>query len=88
MLARMIAQARPVSDAIGNGMKQDYFSPVAVARDAYMAAWPANARSQHSLHIFGSEFLMKQDVEILRGFFVSFFKVTFFFLFIFFLNRV
>ncbi len=67
-----------MSEAIANGLKQDYFSPVAVARDAYMAAWPANARSQRSLHVFGGEFLMKQDVEILRGFFTSFFKASFF----------
>ncbi len=75
-MTRMLAQARPVAVAIANGLKLDDYNPVVVARDTYMAAWPATARSQRSFHVFGGEFLMKQDVEILRGFFMALFKVS------------
>ncbi len=78
-MTRMLAQARPVAGIIADSLEWDYFSPVASARDAYMAAWPAAARSQRSFHVFGGEFLMKQDVEILRGFFMALFKVSSFF---------
>ncbi len=76
-MTRMLAQARPVAEIIADSLECDYFNPAASARHAYMAAWPATARSQRSFHVFGGEFLMKQDVEILRGVFMALFKVRF-----------
>mmetsp|Transcript_8677 Transcript_8677/g.12785 ORF Transcript_8677/g.12785 Transcript_8677/m.12785 type:complete len:628 (+) Transcript_8677:139-2022(+) len=46
-----------------------------VAGDAYHAIWsPANIR-QRDFAVFGGEFLMKQNVEGLRGFFDGFFRL-------------
>jgi lycopene beta-cyclase len=75
MIVRMMAQARATADSIAGSMKADYWCPKAAAREAYMAMWPANARSQRGFHVFGGEFLMQQDVVSLRGFFSAFFKI-------------
>jgi hypothetical protein len=61
---RMLAAAKPLADSIGASFKRraqgKAFDPDVVARKAYAAVWPAQARLQRDFHVFGGEFLMQQ----------------------------
>merc|ERR1712129_486539 len=51
------------------------FNPEKAAAQAYHAIWnPSNIR-QRNFAVFGGEFLMKQNVKGLRGFFYGFFRL-------------
>jgi hypothetical protein len=60
----MLAAAKPLTDSIGASFSRraqgKAFDPDVVARKAYAAVWPAQARLQRDFHVFGGEFLMQQ----------------------------
>lgn len=72
----MLAASTGVASAIALELKKGGpDAPEAAARRAYQALWPAKAKLQRDFHVFGGEFLMAQDVTMLRGFFNGFFKL-------------
>jgi lycopene beta-cyclase len=74
-LCRMLASAPAVATAIENELARPDFNPDRAAASAYHAVWfPENVR-QRNFAVFGGEFLMKQNVEGLRGFFSGFFSL-------------
>jgi hypothetical protein len=64
----MLAASKPLADAIGAAFRRraegKAFDPDVVARKAYAAVWPAQARLQRDFHVFGGEFLMQQASHI------------------------
>jgi lycopene beta-cyclase len=76
-LCRNLMGAGAVAKVIVEGLKDDDGTPNLdkVAAAAYHAMWsPSNIR-QRNFAVFGGEFLMKQNVEGLRGFFDGFFRL-------------
>jgi len=78
-LCRMMTSAVQVAKAIDNEFSSTSptrnFNPERAAASAYDAIWsPENIR-QRNFAVFGGEFLMKQNVEGLRGFFDGFFRL-------------
>jgi lycopene beta-cyclase len=74
-LCRMLASAPAVAAAIETELARPDFNPERAAASAYHAVWfPENIR-QRNFAVFGGEFLMKQNVEGLRGFFSGFFSL-------------
>mmetsp|Transcript_16106 Transcript_16106/g.30417 ORF Transcript_16106/g.30417 Transcript_16106/m.30417 type:complete len:636 (+) Transcript_16106:103-2010(+) len=76
-LCRNMMGAGAVAKVIIEGLKGDGTPPNLdkVAANAYHAMWsPSNIR-QRNFAVFGGEFLMKQNVEGLRGFFDGFFRL-------------
>ena len=73
-LCRMMASAPAVAAAVEEELIKREFNPDRAAAAAYNAMWnPDNVRQRH-FALFGGEFLMKQNVEGLRGFFDGFFR--------------
>jgi lycopene beta-cyclase len=81
-ICRMMASASDVATAIEGGLRQGenqtkqskLFNPDRTAASAYDAIWsPSNIRQRH-FAVFGGEYLMKQKVDGLRGFFDGFFR--------------
>ncbi|GFH61022.1 hypothetical protein CTEN210_17498 [Chaetoceros tenuissimus] len=74
-LCRNMMGAGAVANAIVQGLKNENVNLDVVAGKAYDAMWsPSNIR-QRNFAVFGGEFLMKQKVEGLRGFFDGFFRL-------------
>ena len=74
-LCRNMMGAGAVAKAITEGLSADSVNLDKVSGSAYHAMWsPANIQ-QRNFAVFGGEFLMKQNVEGLRGFFDGFFRL-------------
>jgi lycopene beta-cyclase len=74
-LCRCLMGATAMAAAIRKEMSQPKPNLDKVAASAYHALWtPENIR-QRNFAVFGGEFLMKQNVKGLRGFFDGFFKL-------------
>lgn len=75
-LCRNLMGAIDVTKAIVNGLSSTKNPNLdLIAGNAYHAMWsPSNVR-QRNFAVFGGEFLMKQNVEGLRGFFDGFFRL-------------
>lgn len=74
-LCRNMMGAGAVANAIVEGLKNENVNLDVVAGKAYDAMWsPSNIR-QRNFAVFGGEFLMKQKVDGLRGFFDGFFRL-------------
>jgi lycopene cyclase family protein len=77
-LCRNMMGAGAVAKVIAEGLKGDDSTAPnldRIAAAAYHAMWsPSNIR-QRNFAVFGGEFLMKQNVEGLRGFFDGFFRL-------------
>lgn len=58
-----------------NGSGNAGWNPDRAAARAYDAIWSPTNVAQRNFAVFGGEFLMKQNVEGLRGFFEGFFKL-------------
>ena len=71
---RMLAASTDVASAIGSTMKKGH-APDAVSAAAYSAMWSQKTRTQRDFQSYGGDFLMRQPVEQLRGFFDAFFAV-------------
>lgn len=75
-LCRNLMGATFITDAIKKELKSSNFDPNRAAAEAYHSIWsPSNIR-QRNFAVFGGEFLMKQNVKGLRGFFDGFFRLS------------
>lgn len=74
-MARTMMGAGPVAKAIMDGLNKSNVNLDKVAADAYNAIWAPDNIRQRDFAVFGGEFLMKQNVEGLRGFFDGFFRI-------------
>lgn len=74
-LCRMMMASTFVSKAVLAELSKPDFNPDRAAAAAYDAAWPPSNIAQRNFAVFGGEFLMKQSVEGLRGFFNGFFRL-------------
>jgi Lycopene cyclase protein. len=75
-LCRNMMGAGAVAKVIAEGLKGDDSTQPnldRIAATAYHAMWCPSNISQQNFAVFGGEFLMKQNVEGLRGFFDGFF---------------
>lgn len=72
-LCRMLASAPGLTKALADHLGRPDFDPDAAAAAAYSALWPAKLRLQRDFQVYGGEFLMRQPVHKLRGFFKAFF---------------
>ena len=71
-LARMLADAPRVADAIRSALERDA-TPEQIARAAAGATWSVTTRLSHAAFRFGRDVLLQLDLAHLRGFFRSFF---------------
>ena len=72
----MMAAATDVAEIIGEMVSRDKdVSPDAVSAAVYATLWSPQNRCQRDFQVFGGEFLMRQSVTQLRGFFSAFFSV-------------
>mmetsp|Transcript_3146 Transcript_3146/g.3659 ORF Transcript_3146/g.3659 Transcript_3146/m.3659 type:complete len:625 (+) Transcript_3146:162-2036(+) len=75
-LCRNMMGASAVAEAILDGLSSSSVNLDKVSCSAYHAMWaPSNIR-QRDFAVFGGEFLMKQNVIGLRGFFDGFFRLS------------
>ncbi|KAK1746531.1 lycopene beta cyclase [Skeletonema marinoi] len=75
-LCRAMMASGSVAEAIRKELANDKnFNPDRAAASAYNAIWSPTNIAQRNFAVFGGEFLMKQNVEGLRGFFDGFFKL-------------
>jgi len=76
-LCRVMRGAVDLADAIAKEVQKDpsEFDPDIAAAKAYDALWSPDNIRQRNFAVFGGEFLMKQNVEGLRGFFDGFFRL-------------
>ncbi|KAL9191321.1 hypothetical protein ACHAXT_001027 [Thalassiosira profunda] len=74
-LCRAMMGAGSVAKAIRGELKSSDWNPDRAAARAYDAIWSPTNIAQRNFAVFGGEFLMKQNVEGLRGFFDGFFKL-------------
>mmetsp|Transcript_97540 Transcript_97540/g.134155 ORF Transcript_97540/g.134155 Transcript_97540/m.134155 type:complete len:427 (-) Transcript_97540:333-1613(-) len=75
-LCRLLASSTILSEAITAELRKgDAFNPDAAAAAAHAALWPRCLRLQRDFQVFGGEFLLRQPVDNLRGFFDAFFKL-------------
>ena len=75
-LCRNMMGACDVAKAISKELSGSSYNLDRAAASAYDAMWsPSNIR-QRNFAVFGGEFLMKQNVEGLRGFFDGFFRLS------------
>ena len=73
---RMMASAPAMASVIGSMIKEDnHASPDTIAAAAYATLWNPQNRGQRDFQLFGGDFLMRQPVNQLRGFFSAFFAV-------------
>jgi len=74
-LCRTLMGAVYLAQSILESFSAPSFDPEKAAAEAYHSIWsPENIR-QRNFAVFGGEFLMKQDVQGLRGFFDGFFAL-------------
>ncbi|EJK57822.1 hypothetical protein THAOC_22103 [Thalassiosira oceanica] len=74
-LCRAMMGAGSVARVIRDELSSPDFNPDRAAARAYDAIWSPSNIGQRNFAVFGGEFLMKQKVEGLRGFFDGFFKL-------------
>lgn len=74
-LCRAMMASGSVAEAIRKELSNENFNPDRAAASAYNAIWSPTNIAQRNFAVFGGEFLMKQNVEGLRGFFDGFFKL-------------
>lgn len=74
-LCRAMMGAGAVARAIREELGKEGWNPDRAAARAYDAIWSPENIAQRNFAVFGGEFLMKQNVEGLRGFFDGFFKL-------------
>mmetsp|Transcript_9330 Transcript_9330/g.18819 ORF Transcript_9330/g.18819 Transcript_9330/m.18819 type:complete len:616 (+) Transcript_9330:58-1905(+) len=74
-LCRAMMASGSAAEAIRKELANDNFNPDRAAASAYNAIWSPTNIAQRNFAVFGGEFLMKQNVEGLRGFFDGFFKL-------------
>lgn len=74
-LCRAMMGAGSAARAIREELSSAEWNPDRAAARAYDAVWSPSNIAQRNFAVFGGEFLMKQDVEGLRGFFDGFFKL-------------
>lgn len=74
-LCRAMIGAGSVARVIRDELSSPDFNPDRAAARAYDAIWSPSNIGQRNFAVFGGEFLMKQKVEGLRGFFDGFFKL-------------
>ena len=74
-LCRAMMGAGSVAKVIRDELSSPDFNPDRAAARAYDAIWSPSNIGQRNFAVFGGEFLMKQKVEGLRGFFDGFFKL-------------
>lgn len=74
-LCRAMMGAGNVAKAIRDELQGSSWNPDRAAARAYDAIWSPSNISQRNFAVFGGEFLMKQNVVGLRGFFDGFFKL-------------
>lgn len=67
--------AGDVARAIRKDLSESSWNPDRAAGRSYHAIWSPTNIAQRNFAVFGGEFLMKQNVEGLRGFFDGFFKL-------------
>ena len=76
---RALIAAADLVDAVEMEFKEfeenGIFNPNRAAANAYNALWSPSNISQRNFAVFGGEFLMKQNVVGLRGFFNGFFRL-------------
>mmetsp|Transcript_18268 Transcript_18268/g.24080 ORF Transcript_18268/g.24080 Transcript_18268/m.24080 type:complete len:588 (+) Transcript_18268:216-1979(+) len=80
MVVRMMAAASQLANGIAVGVKEQLekgedFSADEVSQKAFDSIWFSKNTLERDFMVFGGEFLMKQDVTNLRGFFDAFFKL-------------
>lgn len=80
MLCRMLASSAFVADEISRSLGQaaaagGAFDADGAAARVYGALWPKENRLQRDFCVFGGEYLMRQRVQGLRGFFGGFFDL-------------
>ena len=74
-LCRAMMGAGSVAKVVREELKKSDYNPDRAAAQAYNAIWSPSNIAQRNFAVFGGEFLMKQNVEGLRGFFDGFFKL-------------
>ena len=74
-LCRAMMGAGAVAKVIREELTDQNWNPDRAAARAYDAIWSPNNIAQRNFVVFGGEFLMKQNVVGLRGFFDGFFKL-------------
>jgi len=74
-LCRAMMGAGSVAKVVREELTKDSWNPDRAAARAYDAIWSPTNIAQRNFAVFGGEFLMKQKVEGLRGFFDGFFKL-------------
>ena len=74
-LCRAMMGAGSVASVIRDELSNPDFNPDRASARAYDAIWSPSNIGQRNFAVFGGEFLMKQKVEGLRGFFDGFFKL-------------
>jgi len=78
-ICRALIAAADLVDAVEMEFKEfeenGIFNPNRAAANAYNALWSPSNISQRNFAVFGGEFLMKQNVVGLRGFFNGFFRL-------------
>ena len=74
-LCRAMMGSGNVAKVIREELSNSSFNPDRAAARAYDAIWSPTNIAQRNFAVFGGEFLMKQNVEGLRGFFDGFFKL-------------
>lgn len=74
-LCRCLMGATDLAVAIRKGLKENPADLDRVAASAYDSLWSPDNIRQRNFAVFGGEFLMKQNVVGLRGFFDGFFRL-------------
>lgn len=74
-LCRAMMGAGEVAKVIREELEEKNWNPDRAAARAYNAIWSPTTIAQRNFAVFGGEFLMKQNVVGLRGFFDGFFKL-------------
>ncbi|KAJ1438571.1 lycopene cyclase protein-domain-containing protein [Ochromonadaceae sp. CCMP2298] len=71
---RMMAASTDLAEAVGQGLRQNH-PPDRISAAAYASMWSRKTRGQRDFQAYGGDFLMRQPVSSLRGFFTAFFAI-------------
>jgi lycopene beta-cyclase len=75
-LCRLLASSSLLANTVTQHLRSgNAYSPDAAAAAAHAALWPRRLRLQRDFQSFGGEFLLRQPVDNLRGFFAAFFQL-------------
>ncbi|MBV9775072.1 MAG: lycopene cyclase family protein [Gemmatimonadetes bacterium] len=75
LLARTLAAAPTLADALAGELGRPGGTPEGAARAGWAALWPADRRRRHALFRFGMEVLLRLDAADTRAFFAAFFAL-------------